>query len=127
MSRHFSEPFEPEDFFDQQEARQRRQNMDELIAENAKMAELEAEAQAKRDAVTAAKNRATGIRMLIRDYHAAGVEPLKVNEAGEPLVSLAMLKKIGWTIEESPHGNTLVAPAHNHHKRKTRADYDQSS
>ncbi len=50
-------------------------------------------------------------RDLLAEYRAAGVEPQGLDGDGTPTVSLALLLRLNWTIEEVNRGEwKLVAP-----------------
>lgn len=83
-------------------------------AERLARAEQQAADRAAEDAALARRQREfdaeTLGRALAGEYRAAGVEPLRVNEHGVPTCSLAMLRKMGWTIQEISGVKKLVAP-----------------
>jgi len=129
MPRNFSEPWEPEDIFDQQEAAERRRRMDAIAEHNAILAAQEAAADAARQAENVARVKAAHARTIIGQYQAAGVEPLAVDANGVPLLSLSMLISMGWSIVAIEGENYLVKPQHIKppESRKRKADYDQGN
>lgn len=128
--RDFSEPWEPEDIFAHDEAKERRARLDAAIEANKVAAAHEAAQEAERKAHHAESVRHYLGRTQLREYHAAGVEPLELNADGYPKCSLAMLTWIGWTVAIIDGHPTLVRPpAGPAHQRKRREDYgnDQGS
>jgi hypothetical protein len=55
--------------------------------------------------------RETNRRQVLAEYQAAGVQPLKVDGTGRPMISLSMLLRIGWEVREISGKKVLVAPA----------------
>ncbi len=99
-----------DNLFDREEAERLRAERVEMI-ENGKRREAMLNAQ---DAVVKANGRASMLKAsevaIVREYQHAGVEPLQTNGAGVPTCSLALLLRMGWVIEDTPIGRTLVAP-----------------
>ncbi len=125
--RSFNEPWEPEDIFDRAEAAERRARMDDIKERNAMIAAQDAAAEAERKESARLFSLRANADQIIEQYHAAGVEPVAVNDDGVPFFSLSMLLKNGWTIEEVNGIPKLIAPPKSTVKRKSRIDYDQNS
>jgi hypothetical protein len=125
--RDFSEPWEPEDIFDREEAARRRRVRDDMIVRNAAITAQEEAAEAARQADLAARRRQAGAEEIVGQYQAAGVKPLAVNADGVPLVSLSMLLSMGWTVVQFEGAATLVQPQHIAPPRKKRGDYDENT
>ena len=111
MPRDYYEPTSyDDDLFEAEEAAKR--------ADRRKQAEKAGDALAAEEARQAAALRArideraaeTNRRQVIAEYQAAGVEPLRVDGNGRPTVSLSMLLRIGWTIENISGKNVLIYP-----------------
>lgn len=96
--------------FDRDEAQRRRQERAEAI-ERGKTAEV---ALAEYDAAARARVRADILRandeFIAREYQSAGVEPPIVSGDGKPAVSLSMLLRLDWEIQDVAGVRTLVAP-----------------
>jgi hypothetical protein len=126
--RSFSEPYEPEDIFDRIEAAERRSRIDAARQRNEAAAAQEAIAEAARKESSRTFTLQTNERLRLSEYRAHGVSVPII--AGEPTKSsFHMLISLGWKVEEVFGGRELIPPppAPPEHKRKTRADYDQSS
>jgi hypothetical protein len=118
--RSFSEPWEPEDIFDRQEAAERRAYLDRLKERNAATAAQEAAAEAARHESARQFTLETTRRAIRRDYEQAGVEPLQVDANGVPTVSLPLLLSMGWTVVDFNGERQLVRP--NHKRPSLRGD-----
>lgn len=126
--RQFSAPREPEDIFDRQEASERRARIEQAQQDHAALLKYEAEQIAIRQKSARQLSMRANASIMLLEYQRSGVEPLAVNDDGVPLVSLALLRWQGWTIEHDGLRNVLVAPpASPQTPRKSRSDYDQSS
>lgn len=128
MSRPYHEPYDPEDIFDRADADERRARREEAQKLNAERDAVEAEQAARRSASARVNSMRANARILLSEYHAAGVEPMQTRPDGTPTVSLSLLRSMGWTIVQIDDRNVLVAPAARPTKPgKQRQDYDQSS
>jgi len=99
-----------EDLFRQDEATERR-----AAVETAReFAARQAAEMAARDAAFLERARTSardaGRRELLAEYRAAGVEPPSFDDDGMPRVSLALLRTLGWRVEEINRAKILVAP-----------------
>lgn len=88
------------DFFDRQDAEDRRTRVAAATVENERVRALEAEADAARRERGKIFSARTNAMLLTEQYLAAGVEPPALDAAGAPTCSLSMLLSIGWRIEE---------------------------
>lgn len=97
-------------FFDREEAQRLRQERTAMVQNGI---EREAANNAA-DKATASRVRAANLKanddFLLREYQNAGVAPPMVTATGVPAVSLALLLRIGWTIEEVAGDRRLVKP-----------------
>lgn len=101
--------------FNAEEAAERHRSREAERAERlrhaAELADAENKAAAIRAAKLAADSKRISDRFRIREYQAQGVEPIHVNDEGVPTISLALLLKLGWTIEDHGRaGRVLVRP-----------------
>ena len=79
-----------------------------MTSEYAQMqAAVEAETE-KRKAATLKVVAAANEKMLLDEYRAAGVDPVPSDDGS--IVSLPMLRSLGWTISEIGGERVLVAP-----------------
>lgn len=111
MPRDFSDPWEPEDVFDRAEAADRRARIEASREANAARLEQEeiqnAQRKIKADALTIRARDS----VLIHEYASQGLTPPFTNGEGVPTVSLALLRQMGWTVEEEFGGRrVLVKP-----------------
>lgn len=77
----------------------------QLDATNAQL-KFAAQLKARMDERAAETNR----RQLIAEYQAAGVEPPMTDGNGKPTVSLSMLLRMGWSLENISGQPTLIRP-----------------
>jgi hypothetical protein len=120
--------YEPEDIFDRAEAAERRARIEQAQRDHETLTKYEAEQAAIRKEKARQLSMRANASIMIEEYRRAGVEPLATNGDGVPLVSLALLRWQGWTIEHDGYRNVLVAPsASPQQPRKSRADYDSNS
>lgn len=128
MPRDFSDPWEPEDIFDRQEAAERRARIDRVQAEHATMLKHDAKQAELRKIKAQDLSRRANESFLNHEYSSAGVTPPWTNGNGVPTVSLSLLKQMGWRVENYSGQATLVEPmARREHIRRSKEDYDQSS
>lgn len=127
MPRSFSEPYEPEDIFDRAEAAERRARIDAAKERNAAVAAQEAAQEAEHREAGKAFSLEANERIRLAEYRRAGVSPPVIGGAAVK-TTLPLLLSFGWTIEEVFGERQLIPPQPApEHKRKTRADYDQST
>lgn len=88
--------------------------MERLSGESDAERKRRAEIAASLDARSAEFNE----RMIKREFTALGLDP------PQPLVSLGLLKQMGWTIQEIEGKATLVSPG-KQHQRRTREDWER--
>ena len=89
----------------------------------ARMAELDRQELAQHQEAEerhTARRREIDRRMILAEYARLGLSP-----PGDTLVSLPLLIKLGWRIEEIDGKNVLVRPASFSTGRKTREDYER--
>lgn len=126
--REFSEPWQPEDIFDRQEAAERRARIEQSQADHAAMLKHEAEQAAARKIKAVDLSRRANESFLNHEYSSNGVTPPWTNGSGVPTVSLSLLKWMGWRVENYSGQATLVEPmATREHARRRKEDYDGSS
>ena len=110
--RSFSDPSSwDDDLFEVDEAKRRRRAREDALAANAEIAAAEARAEVVRRERATAVAMETNRRQVLREYEAAGVEPIAVDAAGKPVVSLSLLLSLGWTVERIGDRNVLARPA----------------
>lgn len=97
--------------FDSVERDDRDRRRAEAQQRNEVLSKQESVQEAARRAASEETHRVWKRRDLWREYEAAGVDPIEVDETGSPKTSLALLLNCGWTIHESVGCKTLVAPA----------------
>ena len=92
-------------------------------ADRLKALEEEQERQARERAT--ANSLRVHKRHVLNEYRAAGVDPPLIDEHGNPIVSLSLLLKYGWSIETLGDRNLLIEPPDPpvSGRRKTREDY----
>jgi hypothetical protein len=125
--RSFNEPWEPEDIFERADAEAWRERRAKLLERSAQIAAQHAEAEAKTRESARLFSLQANADQIRRDYREAGVEPVAVDAAGLPFVSLSMLLKNGWTIADGIDGARELVRPPAAPKRRTRADYDQNT
>lgn len=111
MPRDYFEPTSyDDDLFDAEEAKRRTARREAAKAARDAMAETEAKAAVILKARIDERARETNRRQVIAEYQAAGVEPLEVDGNGKPTVSLSMLLRLGWRVENISGQPTLIRP-----------------
>lgn len=83
-----------DDMFNRDEVQDRAAKRQEAIERNARLAEHEAEQDAKRIAAASERVRHARGRELMNEYRAAGIEPAHVDADGYPTTSLSLVRKI---------------------------------
>jgi len=94
------------------------QKSEEFKARMAEIDKQDAQRNGEMAARLEARSKEISRRIIVREYAALGVAP------PEPLVSLALLRKIGWHIEEVGGRNVLVGPSSGAPARKTREQWE---
>lgn len=114
MPRHFSEPFEPEDLFEADTARELRRRRDEERAEWRRRAEQMAADDAMREAEARGNARllsnVANRSVLEAEYRRAGVQAIATDASGMPTVSLSLLLQLGWSVHDLSGEAVLVWP-----------------
>lgn len=105
---YYSQTSYDDDLFDAEEAAARRRKREELLAANAEIAAAEAREEATRRRLIAERAIEANRRQVLREYEAAGVEPLAVDASGAPTTSLSLLLSLGWTVERIGDRNVLA-------------------
>lgn len=95
-----------QDFFDHQDAEDRRARVAAAEARNAEVREQEAGAEAARRESSKIFSMRANAALLVEQYLAAGVEPPAVDARGVPTCSLSLLLAVGWRVEE--HENEVT-------------------
>lgn len=103
--------FDDDDLFDREEADRRRTARAAMVAAGEERARQTAEQDAAMAARTRDFTRRANGEALLKEYRGAGVAPLQVDGDGYPTTSLALLRKMGWRVEELEQGTkALIAP-----------------
>ncbi len=96
-----------ENLLDRDEAADRRRERAEMIAAAEARANREAEVDAAANARVKDFTVETNRQMIVAEYRAAGLTP----PSGNFVVSLTLLRKLGWTVEDGPGGARLIKQA----------------
>lgn len=108
-----NDPFAGFDLFQREEEERRLERRQEARRNaEAQRAAEEEKLEALRVSAAAFQQRANAA-ILIRDYHAAGVEPPNLDADGVPTASLGMLLKVGWRLEPAEYGEVRLVPPGN--------------